>query len=187
MCFLIITLIEMDEVKSVTNENDLSTQKNIITSNIKRIEPFYCVFLLRQQTPAAKVFFLDQNFKCITLLLHFLSGSVFLVTSTSRLFCITSLCVVDLLIEGLVLSLTDTPFTNSLCTYQGPRTYSFLDYSSILWSVQQYSWLNVLTHLPPYTSCLSWSATLCYMPPRWKREQTKNLQIKKTTHIFLLW
>lgn len=41
-------------------------------------------------------------------------------------------CVVDLLIEGLVLSLTDTPFTNSLCTYQGPRTYSFLDYSSIL-------------------------------------------------------
>jgi len=49
MCFLIITSTEIGEVKSVMNKNDSSTQKNVITRNIKRIELAYCDFLLRQQ------------------------------------------------------------------------------------------------------------------------------------------
>lgn len=36
--FLIITLIVIGEVKSITNKNDSSTQKNIKISNIKSTE-----------------------------------------------------------------------------------------------------------------------------------------------------
>lgn len=56
-------------------------------------------------------------------------------------------CAVDLVIEALVLSCTDTPFTNTLCTNQGPRIQTSLDWSSTLRSVQHYSWLNIVSPL----------------------------------------